>query len=93
MSTAAFMITEQYLKKEELVRVAKAILRSQDIREESWIPTETNYKLNEQEASVQAVDEFKLDNIWKYVITEWNMFYWNDVQGWAEAIIEALDNK
>jgi len=85
------VLIDRYVSKEEQRKVAKAVLLSQDIKEESWIPEKSKYKLNEKEASDQAVKEVGLDNHWTFVIGYWNLFYWNGCQEWAFAILNILN--
>jgi hypothetical protein len=82
------LLIDRYVSKDEQRKVAKTVFLSQDIREESWIPEKSKYKLNEQEASDQAVKEVGLDDYWTFVIGHWNFFYWNDCQEWAFAILK-----
>jgi hypothetical protein len=86
------LLIDRYVSKDEQRKVAKTVLLSQDIREESWIPEKSKYKLNEQEAADKAVKEVDLDDHWAFVIGHWNFFYWNDCQEWAFAILTSGKN-
>jgi len=85
----SLIMADKFVQKEELLKVSKAVLRSQDIRELSWDPTKKRYTMDELEAAKQAVDDAGLDDFWIHVIGYWDTFIWNDVQYWARAHIES----
>ena len=84
----SFQIAEKFVPKEELKNVAKAILLSQDIRELSWNKDKSKYEKSIVQSSCEAVKYIKLDTFWIGIIHDWNMFIWNDVQSFAQDIIE-----
>lgn len=86
------MLAERYVPKDELKKVAKAILIAQDIREESWIYTNEektigDYQLNNEKSAAQAVKNCEISKDWISIIAHWNNFGWNDIQWWAQEII------
>ncbi len=82
----SFLIAEKYVPEDVLKKVAKAVLRAQDIREESWDGMR-KYNKTDGESSCEAVKEYDLDDVWSCVISGWLSFMWNDCQSWAEAIL------
>lgn len=82
-----FSIAEKYVPKEELKKVAKAVLLAQDIHEDSWDDNTKKYKLTDDVASCRAVEYLKLDNFWKFIISNWTYDHWNEGQDWANEIL------
>lgn len=85
---AEMIIIENYVNDDTIVDIAKAVLKSQDIHENSWDVLKKEYKLSCIEASEKAVSIYKLEDFWVSIIGHWNNSYWNDVQYWAEAVIK-----
>jgi hypothetical protein len=83
-----FEIAEKYVPKDELQKVARAALLAQDIKEHSWDAKKEEYKLNDREASIKAVDDLGIDPFWRGIIGDWTAFCWNDVQYWAQEILK-----
>lgn len=83
-----FEITERYVPKEELRKVAQAALLAQDIKEQSWDAKKEKYKLNDYEASIKAVADLGLDQFWRGIVSDWTAFFWNEVQYWAQEILK-----
>lgn len=81
------LLAETYVPKEELITIARAVLLAQNIREDSWDAAAKKYKKDDQVAANEAVEQYKLNDVWKNVIYRWNTRMWNDIQGWAECII------
>jgi hypothetical protein len=86
----SFQIVEKFVPKEELVKVAKAILSCQDIKELSWDKDKSEYEKSMFQSSREAVEYIGLDKFWIPIIHHWNTFMWNDVQAFAQDIIEDL---
>ena len=84
----SFQTAEKFVPKEELKNVAKAILLSQDIRELSWNKDKSKYEKSIMQSSREAVKSIKLDTFWVGIIHDWIIFVWNDVQSFAQDIIE-----
>lgn len=85
---SAFLIAETYVPDGTLILVAKAVLRAQDIQEESWVPERSAYACNFSCSAKQAVDETGINEMWASIISDWNRTCWNDCQSWAQAILE-----
>ena len=74
-----------YVDKQELNKIAQAVLLSQQIHEESWDNGIIGvYKIKIHDATKKACDKLKLDPFWIDIITQWNHVGWNDIQEWAE---------
>lgn len=82
------IIIENYLNDELIVKIASAVDKSQEIYENSWDNTVKKYKLTIKEVVEKAIIIYELDYFWIYIITNWNNFYWNDIQCWIESIKE-----
>lgn len=84
-------IMEKFLPKEILINVAKTVRKAQDIHEGSWININSisggYYSLDHLESAKKAVEFTKIDAFWVNIIFTWNAFYWNDIQWWADAIL------
>ena len=89
--TDCFLIAEKYVPEDVLKKVAQAVLRAQDIKEESW--NGAKYDKTDEKSSVEAVNEYGLDDVWSSVIFLWIAFKWNDCQEWAEAILAHYNEK
>lgn len=87
MGCTAFQIAEMYMPKTELVSLAKTVLLAQDLREDSWSVSKVKYNLTIVEASEQAVNKKGLRESLSSIVIDLNLFHWNEVQGWAQAII------
>ncbi|MCK5021028.1 MAG: hypothetical protein KAS32_28715 [Candidatus Peribacteraceae bacterium] len=87
----SFMIAEHYVPKDELVKVAKAILLAQDLREDSWDGEVKTYTKTSVESSTESVNTIGLKSVWAEIILGWNFHMWNDSQAWAQDIIEKFD--
>lgn len=85
MDTALWII-EKYLDQSLIKTIAKTVLLSQDIHEESW--DGKKYQLSGADAAQQAVEQTSLPNDWSVVIGTWNYFNWNGVQYWAQEILK-----
>ena len=81
-------IAERFVPEDELRRVAEAVLLSQDIRGSSWSKAEKRYITPISEALKQAVAGVFLDDFWAGPVTWWNIAQWNEVQEWANEILE-----
>lgn len=90
----SFLIAEKFVPKAEIKQVAKAILLSQDIKEESW--NGKNYTRTVFDSSQKAVKDTALDNFWVTIIHNWNLFMWDEVQEFAKELLKKYsidDNK
>lgn len=86
-----FKIVNEYVPKEELLLVAKAVLLSQDIREESWSGTRlggAKYEKDIMTAVQEAVLQLDCKKFWTSIIYGWNVVAWNDCQEWAKEVIK-----
>ena len=81
-------IVEEFLGNNIPRMVAKTILKSQDIYEDSWNQQEHRYDLSHEDAADEACEATGLNPTWSKYISHWNWNIWNDVQGWAEAMLE-----
>lgn len=81
----SFLIAEKYVPKNELLKVAKAVLLAQDIKEDSW--DGKYYSKTDGIAANEAVSSAGISKIWIEIIHGWNVHMWNDCQGWAQEII------
>lgn len=81
------------LKKEELTEFAKAILKTQEIHEESWDQKEKDYTLTIEQSVKKAIKEWdfpssKAKTVITNILIDFNSEYWNDAQWWAEDYLE-----
>ena len=84
----AFNIAEKYVPKETLIRIARAALLAQDIKEGSWDEAKERYKITDAEAATEAARHFELEDFWYGPIIDWTMFDWNEVQDWAKDVLK-----
>ena len=99
----AFSIAEKYVPKTTLMKVARAVLKAQDIKEDSWVNDDISapsnylghYEKDDYQSAKEAVKICKIydKRFWAYVIYRWNFSMWNGVQTWAEAIIKEYGGK
>lgn len=89
----AYRIAENYVSKDLLVVIAKLILKSQDVRENSW--NGNKYTKSHIQAAKIACKNMKKSfsskkerKFWIYIVAGWNQFEWNDTQIWAEEILK-----
>ena len=89
------LIIQHLLSKEDQVKVAKAILKSQDYYEDSFDKTfkYPKYTITHNEASLRACKELEVDIFWADCIANWNYYIWNEVQGWAQLTIKVFLKK
>ena len=90
---SGMIIAENNLSPADLKNVAKAVLKAQGIKEESWDDNRKRYNKNDREAANEVVKEFGLDDYWIYIIWKWNYENWNDVQSWANSILKSIEDK
>lgn len=83
-------LVEEFLGNITPYRVARAILKAQDYREESW--DGKKYILNNSQAALCACSDLEVGLEWSKYIAHWNDLIWNDVQGWAQAMVEKEDS-
>ena len=84
---AFWILAENKMNKEELVKLSKAILLAQDIREKSWDETINAYHKTERRVSEEACKELGLPEFYIKIVWDLIFFNWNDSQGIAESII------
>jgi len=85
-----FEISKKYVPRDELVKIAKVILRSQDIREDSWYQNKEEvgvYGMSIGLSVEEARNEFDLPELWAIIITHWNYSYWNESRDFANKIL------
>ena len=88
-------LIEKYNKQSDIFKISKIILRSQDIREESYNKNTNGYNLPINDAVKMAFKEVDYDdptNIMLNIITNLNEQYWNDIQYQAESKIKEYNN-
>jgi hypothetical protein len=79
------------LTKEEMEKLAKAILLAQDIREESYHKESCRYTLTQRDAAERAVSQvYGGMYLASFIdlIEDLNGYYWNDIQEIAKDIIK-----
>ena len=81
-----FIIAKNYIEKDELKNIAKAIELSQKVREESW--SGNFYVIGFEESAKIATIEFNLKECWEEIIFQWNRFMWNDVAEFAKDVLK-----
>jgi len=84
----SFMLAEKYVPKDELLQVCKAVLRFQEVREQSW--DGRKYAKTDAYVAKIVVKEFALQKHWVHILFRWNVDYWNDVQDFAMNMLEEL---
>lgn len=94
-------LVQDLIDKPTMVKIAKAVLKSQQIFEDSWNQTPVDHKgyvgshgkytLEHKDTSKMACETYNLDEMWIKYITHWNMGMWNDVQGWSKIVIRDYD--
>lgn len=67
----------------DLKSLSKAILLTQDVREESWCEKHAAYRLNVYEAAKVAMTALKLEKKLAHLVGLMCSVAWNDVQMWA----------
>lgn len=77
------------LTKEEIVEMAEIILEAQRIHEESWVKEFSRYSLTMKQAAEKALHPHPNKTHYLDLIADFNGYYWNDVQSWAEEIIRS----
>jgi hypothetical protein len=87
----SFLITEKYVPKDQLILIAKGILKSQSIKEDSFYTDNNNfpkYKKSNSVAAEEAIENsIKNRSFWVQIISCWNTFRWSEVQEWAKGIL------
>jgi hypothetical protein len=87
-------IFDRYVPGPLQLKVAKAILETQDIHEESWSDEKRGYLLDHYESANRAVDIHFDDELadckkfWAYIIGGANIEAWNDIQILAFTILK-----
>lgn len=89
MLTAATLI-EEFLDSSVTQLVAKAVLKAQDVYEDSWNNNLIKYTLSHTDSAIEACIATGLELKWSKYIAHWNIFMWNDIQGWAESILNTV---
>lgn len=92
----SFMLVEYFMTKDQLIDLAKRILKAQDIRELSWDKGSIKYIKDNFTSSKEACEDIEDENYRNLlieVITGWITFMWNDCQYWAKAVLEKYDNE
>lgn len=87
LSINSFLIASKFVPPEELHKVAEAVLRAQDISEDSWNGI-SRYEKTAEKSAYQAVEEIGLSDFWKDIISRWISFQWNDSQLWAKRVLD-----
>ena len=88
-------LIEKYNNQSDIFKIAKIILRTQDIRELSYNKNTNGYNLTINNAAEMAFKEIEYvdpTNIMLNIITNLNEQYWNDIQYWAESKIKEYNN-
>ena len=72
--------------RESLKDIKSDILKIQDIYESSWDKEKGRYLLTMQDATERVFG--RIDDKWDYFVYQFiltcNMYFWNDIQSWAE---------
>lgn len=79
-------LIENLTSKENQFLVARTILTAQDIKEDSW--NGEKYLKTDLQATIEACKQYKLEDFWINIIVDFNCSSWNDIQDWAQSIIE-----
>ena len=81
------LLIEELVNNSEKRKIAKTILDTQDIKEESWDSKTSKYTKTNFMSAIQSCQKNELDNFWIYIIERLNKHAWNNSQDWATAII------
>ena len=84
----ALSIVEEFLGDNTSKLVAKTILKAQNIYEDSWNIEKTKHNISHEDAAYEACLATGLDIPWSKYIAHLNWCAWNDIQGWADAILD-----
>jgi hypothetical protein len=87
ISMESFLIIDTIASKEIRLNVASAILKAQEIREQSWNIKTEKYELTTKEAVKKAVPIFIQGEVWETIITGWLYHMWNESEEWAKGVI------
>jgi len=83
----SFLIIDTIASKETRLNLALAVLKAQEIREQSWNIKTEKYELTTREAVKRTVPTFVPDEAWEIIITEWLYHMWNESKAWADGVV------
>jgi hypothetical protein len=83
----SFLVVDLVASKEMRLNVASAILKAQELREQSWNTKTEKYEISKQEAVKRTVPAFVQDEMWETIITGWLYHMWNESKAWAELVV------
>jgi hypothetical protein len=87
----AVNLVQKLVDEHTMYQIARAILKAQDIREESW--RGKLYQTTHKDAADAACNKIDLSLMWSKYIAHWNYHIWNDIQGWANIVVNDYPNK
>jgi hypothetical protein len=70
--------------------MALAILKAQEVREQSWNTETDRYELTTKEAVKIAVSTFIQGKVWETIITGWLYHMWNESREWAMGVVHEI---
>jgi pantothenate kinase len=73
------------------IAVANAILKFQDLKEESW--NGKIYTKTDNNCAIESCKYYNLETYWIYIVLRLNHQFWNDIRGWAKYIINTNNNE
>lgn len=91
MFTSTLLLVEKFCDEDFKIKLAKTILKCQEISEGSWDDSTCKYQKSMEESTKEALVEMGLDDpdhVWYTIILTFNSQYWNDIQYWCEAILK-----
>jgi hypothetical protein len=90
----SFLIVDILASKEIRLKVASAVLKAQEFREQSWNTETDKYSITKQEAVKRTIPAFIQGKEWEIIITGWLYHMWNESKIWAENVVyeSAIDD-
>jgi hypothetical protein len=86
----SFLIIDTIASKEIRLNIASAILKAQEIREQSWNIEADRYELTTKEAVKRAIPTFLQGEAWETIITAWLYHMWNESREWAMGVVHEV---
>lgn len=85
----SFKIAEKFVPRPELLKVARAVLVAQDLREKSYDSNvKHDYRRTLLESVEIAVAISHVDVFWIDILEGWNTSMWKESKGWALDLLQ-----